>query len=106
MSTPRLVKDASGHPIQVLSDDISVAPGIITVAGTSARVAIPAGAQVLRFAATTNCYYKWGDSTVTATSADRIMPASVEFKAVPLGVTHVAAIQVSSGGFLEIDAQV
>lgn len=107
MGTPRMVKDKAGREIQVLADDTAASMvDTITVGAASARVAIPAGALVVRLAATVNCYYKWGDNTVTAAAGDRIMIAGVEMKAVPEGVTHIAAIQVTTAGLLEIDAQI
>lgn len=68
-------------------------PAKITIGGSSVRVALPSGPQVVRLAATGNCWIKFGDGTVTATTSDTLFPAGVEVVKIPTGVTHIAAIQ-------------
>lgn len=106
MAKPRLARDASGAPMLVMMDDVSVAPGKISTTITTANVALPAGAEVVRLACTQNCYYKWGSSAgVTAANTDRLLPAGTELKVVPLGMTHIAAIRDTADGVLTVDAQ-
>jgi hypothetical protein len=79
----------------------------ITVAGTSASAAIPTGASgsapvYVRVASTTACYVKVGVTGLTAVAGDMLLSAG---EGVVLNVgraTHIAALQVSAGGILQI----
>lgn len=90
--------DANGRPVGVLSLGSSAS---ITVAAASARVALPTGG-VLRIASSTDCYIAFGDSSVTASSSDALYPAGVEHFKYDGVATHIAAIQVSTGGVLTV----
>jgi hypothetical protein len=81
---------------------------IIGFTGTSARVAIPPGAdgavpRFVRVAANAACYCKFGDSGVVAVAGDfLVQPADSVNISVPRGATHIAAIQVSAAGTAQI----
>lgn len=102
MSGSALPKDTSGEAIQALAP--AGTPAKIAVAAASARVALPAGAvagAVVRIASTTDCYFKFGDSNVAATSSDFLFPAGTEYLKVPAGGhTHIAAIRETVDGVL------
>lgn len=79
----------------------------LAVTGTSSRVAIPTDTSGVvpkcsRVSCTASMCVKVGDSSVSATSGDlMIHPAeSVELRTI--GLTHIAAIQVSAAGTLQI----
>jgi hypothetical protein len=85
-----LPKDSLGNPLQALAPSTNVS---VPIGSTSLRATIPAGSEVVRVATNQKCFIKFGDSTVTATSADMVFPLGVEVLAVPFGVTHIAVIQ-------------
>jgi len=102
MSNRILPIDVNNYPIQILALSTTAT---LTVAGTSARAALPAGAShedIVRVASNTDCYIKFGDSTVEATSSDPLFTTGVESFKVPAQATHIAAIQVSAGGVMTI----
>lgn len=82
----------------------------LVTGAASARVALPnnsAGsvARVIRVSAINACYCKLGDSEVTATNADiLIQPADALVLTVPRGATHIAGIQDSAAGRMNIQA--
>ncbi len=95
MSHPKLVTDANGTAIQAveLADD-AVA---IAVGTSSTRDVIPAGARLIRIGIDVDCYIKFGDNTVTATTSNgHFFPKGVEILMVPLGITDMA--NISSDG--------
>src|SRR5210317_281676 len=99
MSTRIVPVDQNGFPIQTLG--LGATTTTITVSGTSARGALPSGAShedIVRIACNTDCYIKFGDDTVEATTGDALFTQGVEAFKVPDGVSHVAALQVSAGG--------
>lgn len=103
MSTRIVPIDQNGFPIQTLG--IPGPSAKITVAGVSARAALPSGVShedIVRVACNTDCYIKFGDSTVEATTDDALFTQGVEAFKVPDGVSHVAAIQVSAGGIMTL----
>ena len=84
-------------------------PGaIISFTGTSASVAIPPTGNVaprfVRLVATQPCYVRLGvGAGTTAVSGDlMIQPADAVVLRVIGGPTYIAAIQVSTGGVLQI----
>ena len=92
---------------------MSIAPVIITTGSiisfgaASASVALPlvSGAPPfgVRLAATGACYVQFGTSGVTAVAGGAlIQPADAVVLDIPRGITHIAAIQVSAGGVLQI----
>lgn len=103
MTAKILPVDQSLHAVQALSLGTSVSK--ITVTGTTARAALPTNAgmtDVVRVACNTDCYIVFGDSTVEADANDSLFTQGVEILAVPRGVTHVAAIQVSTNGVMTL----
>jgi hypothetical protein len=80
----------------------------IAFTGTSARVELPepslvkAYARKVRLVSWSDCFIKFGDSTVVAASTDTPFPAGVEVMNVPPAATNIAAIQRSSGNTLYI----
>ena len=86
----------------------------ITTGGTSARVALPTGAEIIELAAIEDCYIAFGDNTIDAstTIADngsRLFIAGVQQVPVPIDpatgepYTHIAAIQRATAGILQIE---
>jgi hypothetical protein len=105
MAYANLPRDVRGEIIQALAP---VTSGNVnaTVGAASARVAIPSGCDLIRVASNTDCYINFGNSSNTATSADPIFPKGAELFKVPAGATHVAFLQVSTGGFASVSAMV
>lgn len=102
MSIRIVPMDINGYPIQTLALGNTVT---LSVAGTSARVALPAGAaheDIVRVACNTDCHIAFGDSTVEATTSDALFTTGVEAFKVPQSATHIAAIQLSSAGNMTI----
>lgn len=92
MSTSRLARDTLGEPIQALAPDpANVAK--VAIGAASNRVALPAGAEVVRVANNVSCYFKFGDVTVVATANDSLSPIGVDLFKVPTGATYLAVIQ-------------
>jgi len=86
-----------------------VAPGAsITTGAASARVALPVCQsqevpRYIRVSAINACYVRMGTSTVVATSTDTLVqPADAVVMQVPQGTTHMAAIQDSAAGKVNI----
>ncbi len=86
----------------------------INFTGSTARIAIPTGAELIELTATENCYLNFGDNTVEAaativTDGSRIFVAGVQVIPVPIDpttdepYTHIAAIQSSAAGILQIE---
>ena len=107
MST-KLPIDSNNNPIQALRLK-SGAAHKITTSGTSARntTAFGANTSVISVYATQDVYLNFGDSSVTATGTDHFFPAGVYYD-IALGAdgtahaTHLAALQVTSGGTVYI----
>lgn len=80
----------------------------ITTSGTSARVAIPPAQsgeipRYVRVIATAAAHVKMGTSTVNAVAADlMVQPADSVNLVVPRGMTHIAAIQDTAAGTVNI----
>lgn len=80
---------------------------IINFGGTSAGVAIPAtqsgqAPNYVRLAATQACYVKIGSGAQTAVAGDLLVQPADSVILRAAGVSHVAAIQVSAAGVLQI----
>lgn len=80
---------------------------IISVTGTSARVAIPTASdgnvpRYIRVAASAACYIKLGDSGVTAVAGDALVQPADALILSTNGLSHIAAIQVAAGGTAQI----
>jgi hypothetical protein len=95
----RLPRDTNSAIIQCLSAETDAA--VLTAGGASARVAVPAECLVVEIVTLTAVHFRFGDSTVAATAADRLLPAGAvvvytvpEIHAQQL-CTHVAFLKVS-----------
>ena len=108
----KLPTDNSGKPIPALrlKDDGAHS---ITSSGTSARnsTAFTAKTKVVSVFATEDVYLKFGDSSLTATTSDHFFPAGVYYD-MALGEvdgtkdTHLAVLQVSTGGTVYVSEKV
>lgn len=80
----------------------------IATSGTSSRIAIPAASsgeipRYIRVSSTVAARVRLGISTVTAVGSDvLVQPADAMILQVPQGVTHIAAIQDSAAGKVNI----
>lgn len=87
--------------------DPNVAVVNLSFSGTSDRAALPTHTtkvDTIRVAATKDCYFKLGNSTVTVTTNDGVwLPAGVEYTAIA-NHTYIAAIQDTMAGKLNIAA--
>lgn len=92
MPISRLPRDTMGVPIQALSPD-PTGVAVASIGAVSARVAIPSGSDVIRIAANKSCYFRLGDSSVTADGNDSLFPGGAEVFRVPADATHIAFIQ-------------
>lgn len=100
---PTMSRDVSGTAIQALCP--SGPTSSINTSGASASAALPAGLQegeIVRVAATHDCYIKFGQSGLSATATDILMPAGVEYFVLPKNATHFAGLQVAEAGRLQI----
>ncbi len=85
----------------------------MTFGAGSGRVVIPAGSQTIELTAAENCFIAFGDVTVVASSTiatdgSRLFLAGVQAVSVPLDTdgipfTHVAAIQQTVAGILQVE---
>lgn len=87
----------------------AVRPGTsqnVTISGTTAKNATAFGAdtELVRISCTTDLYYKIGGSSVEAAAADVLLPSgTTETVRINKGVdTHIAGIQVSGGGVMNL----
>lgn len=104
MSHSKLPRDTFGNPVQALQPDPAGAVAG-SVASSSARITLTAATELVRIAASTACYIKFGDNTVAATTSDTFFPAGVEIFAVPesapgVPYTHLAFIRQTSDGVI------
>lgn len=95
MAYTKLVRDQNGSTVQALGPSPT---GVATVAigASSARVALPSNCDVIRVAASNDCYIKFGDVTVAATASDTIFPKGAELFTIPAGTTYLAVIQLGA----------
>ena len=104
MPSYTLPKDRYGVAIQTLAPSTTATN--VTVAGASARTALPAGSDIVRIGCTTACYFEFGTSGVSATTSSAVFTAGAEVFRVPDAATHVAFLQVSAGGVASVTAMV
>jgi hypothetical protein len=103
MAFANLPKDQRGESIQALAPSTNVAG---TIGAASARVALPASCDVVRVACAADCYVAFGNSAVTASSADALFLKGVEVFRIPTAASHLAFIQVSAAGAITVTAMV
>ena len=97
----KLPRSVNGQEIQVPSISASVVK--ITTSGSSVETILPnsiLGGALVRVAALEDCYIRFGTTPVVAAVTDTLFPAGVEVMQVPAEATHIAAIQVSTGGVI------
>jgi hypothetical protein len=88
--------------------EYAIANGLrVAIGAASARVGpVTFGAtREVRFRVTSACYLKWGDGTVAAGVDALSYPMdanSSEVLVIPVGATHIAVIQETAGGFLNV----
>ena len=106
----KLPVDKNAVPVQVLSIDDANSSNL-SYTGSSANIALPAGVgegDIVRLAASTDCYISWGfGSADTATSSDPLFTSGVEYFKVPVNASgvvasHISAVQVGSAGVLSV----
>jgi predicted GH43/DUF377 family glycosyl hydrolase len=94
LEKPQMVRDTGGNVVQALYPSINVS---LNVTNVSSRVAMADPISLVRIAASVDCYMKFGDSTVTATTSDMLFPAGAEiFSVEDPRITHIAALLVGS----------
>lgn len=94
--------DVNAKPIQILSAAENGTAHLTSTEAGSARVALPAGAEVVRIASSGAVWLAFGDNTVTAAAAaanSMLFPAGAEFFfLLPSSYTNVAARSVTGAG--------
>jgi hypothetical protein len=107
MANFTIPRDRLGHALQAVAPDPSTNING-TAAGTTSRITLPTGAEVVRVACINDLYFRFGDSAVNAAGTDAFMPKGAEVFRVPLvaGVraTHLAIIQHTTGGVVSVTA--
>lgn len=101
MPFARLPSDQNGTPIQVLAP-ATAATVVLTAGATSVRAALPANCEVVRVAAVNDCYVAFGDSNVVASGANMLFTKGSELFDIPIGATHMAVIQHTTGGAVTV----
>lgn len=94
-----LSTDLRGHPIQALSPVENVS---LPIGASSNRVALPPDSEIVRLAASVDCFFRFGNSTVTTDGTGNIFTKGVEVFRVPPDATHICTIQMTSGGVMSI----
>jgi hypothetical protein len=95
----KLASDANGQAIQGALSPFQVIN--VNYTDSSAKSAA-IEAEVVRLIATSDCYVKFGDSDVAATSSDMLLKGSLAEYFTLGGRKYIAAIRVSSNGTLNI----
>lgn len=100
-----------GTPLQVAL--WTTRRAFINFTGVTDRVALPVDCQIAELTTTENCFIAFGDNTVVAvqaiaTGASRLYLAGVQAIVVPfdpngIPFTHIAAIQESIAGTLQVE---
>lgn len=106
--TTLLPQDTNDNPIPALRLKQGGAHAI-TVTATSARntTAFASDTQIISLYATSAVYIKFGNSSVTATSADHYFPAGIYYDIAIGGensahYTHIAVLRTDTDGYLYI----
>lgn len=86
-----LPKDNNSVAIQALYPNTNVNLSISS--GGSVRVALPTDTNLVRIATNQDCYIKFGDSGVVATTSDMFFPVGAEvFSCTDNEITYIAAL--------------
>lgn len=101
--------DKNSNPVPALRLKAAGGAHTISVSGTSARnsTGFHAATRVVSLYATTDVYVRFGGASVTAAATDHFFPAGTYYDIAIGGgetghATHIAALQVSSGGTLYV----
>lgn len=86
-----LPRDDAGQQIQVLAPEDSTSTNG-TSSGASVRLTLPANSKIVEVAASDGIHWQFGNSAVTATSANKFQGAGTVPYRVPEGATHLAFI--------------
>jgi hypothetical protein len=110
VATPQYVNaaqpiDRNGQPLPILR--ASGTRVNLTSGAASTNSALPAGgSQVVYIRSTTDIFYNFGTSgAVTASNANTsvLFPAGESVVVVPTGSTHIAVIQVTAAGVVQVE---
>jgi hypothetical protein len=89
--------------ITVLATGVSITTGAASASSALPTMLSGERPRYIRVSGINACYARLGTSGVVATSTDTlIQPADAVIMAVPSGVTHIAAIQDSAAGKLNV----
>lgn len=101
--------DNNSNPIPALRLKGTGGAHSVTVSSSSARngVAFAASTRVISLYSTTDIFVRLGGDSVTAANTDHFFPANTYYDIAIGGgktghATHIAAIQVNSGGMLYV----
>ena len=95
MTSFNLPRDSNSAPVQALSPVTNVTNAVSSAA--QVRFAIPAATQIIRIATASNCYIKFGDNAVVATTSDILFPAGTEvFNIKEYPHTHISVLGVDA----------
>jgi len=90
-------------PLQITNTGINLTTGVASVAGTLPNNSAGVPAKFIRIAATAAAYVRIGVGAQTAVATDMmILPNSAGHIQATLGATHIAALQVSAAGTVQI----
>lgn len=70
----KLPQDKDSEPIQVLSP-VEGTVANLTLSGTTARVALPTGSEIVQFSVSGACHLRFGTGAVNAATTDFYYPA-------------------------------
>lgn len=95
MANFNLPRDNNNDTLQALCISSSVNASVSNAAAV--RSALPTETQVVRIASLTNCYIKFGDVNVVATTADMLFPIGAEvFSIKDRNYTHCSVLGASA----------
>ena len=96
-------KTYTGGPITVSGGGLTLTSGVASASNTIPLDSAGNRPRYVRLTATAACYARMGVGAATATANDMLVqPADSVIVAVPSGVTHIATIQDSAGGKLNV----
>jgi hypothetical protein len=110
MATPAYVNaaqpiDRNGQPLPILRASGNRVN--LTSGAASTNSALPTGsAQVVYIRSTTDIFYNFGTSagvTASAAATSVLFPAGESVVVVPTGSTHIAVIQVTAAGTVQVE---
>ena len=97
MAQATLRRDKVGFPIQALAPDYtSGAVASVSIGASATSAALPSDCDVVRVAASNDCYIRFGLTGLAAVATDSVFPKGVELFSVPAGATHFSVIQLGA----------